>query len=242
MKTNIKIILIVLFLVLSIALLITNLQYFNLKNVEVIGTTKVENEEVSEMLLSTDIKNIFLINNGKMESLVEKVPYVKTAEVSKMLPNSLKVQITERVPIAYLVYNKDSYIFIDDEGYVLEVSDKPLEEKPFVTGVKYGNFVLNEPLQFENEYTLQKISIINSNMEKYDLQNYEITIDLLEDFNVKLIINEIKVGLGEFEDIDKKMRYLKSILEELDEKGYLSGYIDLSDFDKPITFKFDGNN
>lgn len=242
MKEKIKVIFITIFIIISIILLITNLPFFNVENTIVTGNVKVTSEEVEATVLSQDKNNIFLMSNNQTEKLVEKIPYVKNAEVSKVLPNSLKIEITEREPIAYLVYNKDSYIYIDDGGYVLEVNKEPLLDRPFVTGTKYGNFVLNEPLTFENEYTLQKISIINSNMEKYYLQDYQITIDLSEDYNVKLKVNDITVGLGEFENIDKKMRYLKSILAELDEKGYMSGYIDLSDFDKPITFKFDGNN
>lgn len=241
MKINIKYTLIVAFVVMSILLVVMNLQVFNVTSVTVSGNEKTTSDDITKTALSyvkENSNNIFWINSGKIESAVETLPYVKEANVKKVFPNTLVFQVVERKAVAYLVYNKNSYIYIDKDGYVLEVTDKPLENSPLITGVKYGKFVLNEPLKFEDTYTLQKVMTLKSNMDKYNLQNYQITIDLLEDFNVKLIINNITVGLGEFESIDKKMRYLKSILMELDEKGYVSGYIDLSDFDKPITFKY----
>ncbi len=230
--------LIVLFSILTLLLILINLPMFNVKSVQVVGNINTKVEDIERIILLDDKSNIFWVNTNKMELAVEALPYVEKAKVKKSVPNELIVEIVEREPIAYLLYNKNSYIYIDNEGYVLEVSSKPLEGKPFVTGVKYGNFILNEPLVFERNYVIQMIDTLNQNIEKYKLQNYQITIDLLEDFNVKLVINDITVGLGEFENIDKKMRYLKSILTKLDEEGYMSGYIDLSDFDKPITFKY----
>ncbi len=230
--------LIILFAILTSLLIFMHLPIFNVKSVQVTGNINTKTEDVEDIVLLDDTSNIFWVNTRKMEIAVESMPYVKTAKVKKSVPSEIVVEVVEREPIAYLLYNKNSYIYIDDEGYVLEVSSKPLEGKPFVTGVRYENFVLNEPLVFERNYIIQMIATLNQNIEKYKLQNYQITIDLLEDFNVKLVINDITVGLGEFEDIDKKMRYLKSILTKLDEEGYMSGYIDLSDFEKPITFKY----
>ncbi len=238
MKINLKITLITMFVVMTALLVFANLSFFDVSDFEVVGNEKASEEEIISKVTALEIDNIFWLSKSKLESSVETLPYVKNAVVHKMFPNKLQIEVKERQAIAYLVYNKNSYIYMDSEGYVLEVANIPLEGKPLVTGVKYGNFVLGEPLVFENNYVLHKVTTLNSNIQRYELQNYQITIDLLEDFNVKLIINDITVGLGEFEDIDKKMRYLKSILMKLDEQGYMSGYIDLSDFDKPITFKF----
>lgn len=241
MKLNIKHILIASFVLITILLISANLPMFDVTSVVLTGNSKVTQEEVKNIVIGQDIKNIFWLSNSKIEKAVESLPYVESVKVKKVIPSQLEINIVEREPVAYLVYNKDSYIYIDDNGYALEVSNEPLEGKPLVTGVEYGNFILNEPLQFTDEYDLPMITTLYENIIKYDLENYEITIDLSQDFNVKLIINDITVGLGEFEDIDKKMRYLKSILDELDDLGYLSGYIDLSDFNKPITFKYSAN-
>ncbi len=230
--------LIILFSILTLLLIFINLPFFYVSSIEVKGNVNTTSEEIEKIILLDDKSNIFWVNDRKMELAIETLPYVESANIKKNVPNQLIVEVKEREPVAYLLYNKNSYIYIDKEGYVLEVSSKPLEGKPFVTGVKYENFLLNEPLVFERNYIIQMIDTLNSNIEKYKLQNYQITIDLLEDFNVKLKINDITVGLGEFENIDKKMRYLKSILTKLDEEGYMSGYIDLSDFEKPITFKY----
>ncbi len=237
---KIKIISISIFIVLTILLIFANLPIFNVTNISVQGVENISEEEVISIASAQNVKNIFWLSSNKIEKAVETLPYAKSVEVDKIYPNALNINVLERKPIAYLVYNKNNYIYIDNEGYVLEVANKPLEDKPFVTGVKFENFILGEQMQFKNAYTLTKIIAINTNMEKYKLEKYQITIDLLEEFNVKLIINDITVDIGEFENIDKKMRYLKSILVELDNEGYTSGYIDLKDFNKPITFKFSG--
>ncbi len=238
---NLKYIIIAVFIVMTVGLIVANLPYFEVSEVEVTGNLKVSREDIVRQATTLEVGNIFWLSKSKIEQVVETIPYIKNAELTKIYPNKLKINVTERTPVAYLIYNKSSYIYIDNEGCVLEVASTPVEGKAMITGVKYENFNLNEPLKFENNYVLHKVTTLNANIQKYNLENYQITIDLLEDFNVKLIINDMTVGLGEFESIDKKMRYLKSILTKLDEQGYLSGYIDLSDFDKPITFKFSTN-
>src|SRR4029077_14226942 len=67
-------------------------------------------------------------------SQLEQIPWVESASVQRILPNHLRVQLTERTPIAF-VRNGNELALIDAHGVIL---DRPRGEElhfPIVTGV-----------------------------------------------------------------------------------------------------------
>jgi cell division protein FtsQ len=65
---------------------------------------------------------------------LEQIPWVESASVQRILPNHLRIQLTERTPIAF-VRNGNELGLIDAHGVIL---DRPRGEElhfPIVTGV-----------------------------------------------------------------------------------------------------------
>lgn len=92
---------------------------FQIKNIAVLGTEKTSAEEI-EIMISDNVKNIFLTDLKKMNMmLLERYPQIANVSIKRDIPDALLVQIEERKPVA--VFSKDGgYFFIDKEAVIFE--------------------------------------------------------------------------------------------------------------------------
>ncbi|HUI40892.1 MAG TPA: FtsQ-type POTRA domain-containing protein [Terriglobia bacterium] len=78
--------------------------------------------------------NVFRLSLGEARRQVEAIPWVQSARVLRIAPNRILVDVTERVPVAY-VGLQGRLRLVDGEGFLL---DRPAEASfdfPVVSGV-----------------------------------------------------------------------------------------------------------
>lgn len=84
-------------------------------------------------------RNIFHVPLQERRTQLEQMPWVEHATVMRLLPNRLRVHVTERVPVAYLRQGGDIGL-IDATGVVLDIPpDAPGNARytfPVITGIK----------------------------------------------------------------------------------------------------------
>jgi len=105
--------------------------FFNVKLVDVVGTdrsSKVANENLVKP--DTERGGSWRSDLGAIRSKIEAIPFVKTAAVTRVLPNGIRVQVVERQPTALVTRNGRDYL-VDAEGEVLAASEKPEPTLPF---------------------------------------------------------------------------------------------------------------
>ena len=74
---------------------------FNIKNIVVTGNSKISSETIIEgSQLKTD-ENIFLTWLPSYEKKVEGLDYIEDCNISRILPDTLEIAVTERQPAAY---------------------------------------------------------------------------------------------------------------------------------------------
>lgn len=102
--------------------------------VEVTGNHIVSREAVLAPFYKDRGRSVLRIPLDARRSEVEQVSWVQTASIQRILPNHVHVEITERMPIAF-VRNGSELALIDSEGVIL---DRPKGEDlhfPIVTGL-----------------------------------------------------------------------------------------------------------
>jgi cell division protein FtsQ len=111
-------------------------------------------------------------------------------------------------------------MYFDNEGVVVEASKVTTASVPQVTGLKFDHVVLYEKLPVENEDVFQDILTITKMLNKYDILCDKIQFD--SNYNVTLGYGDVKVYVGDLNDLDDKLMQLPSILPSLEgEKGTL---------------------
>lgn len=86
------------------------------------GWWKSRDRDVCELLdLNKGESNLFAMDLPKAKNILEKEPGIAKASVYKILPDTLAVEIIERIPLAFL-YRKGNKIVVDGEAVVMPTS------------------------------------------------------------------------------------------------------------------------
>jgi cell division protein FtsQ len=94
--------------------------FFQVRNVDVSGTSRASSEEIKAIVLSgvakTGVWNADLNAIGKE---LKKIGWVKEAVVSRVLPDGLRVRVIERVPRAVVRRDAGNFVWVDEEAVAL---------------------------------------------------------------------------------------------------------------------------
>ncbi len=88
-------------------------------NISVTGTHNVSRAQLMEVVASDLDRNIFFVPLEQRKRQLEQIPWVKSAAVMRLLPNRLKIAVTERTPVAFVAINSHIEL-IDADGVVME--------------------------------------------------------------------------------------------------------------------------
>jgi cell division protein FtsQ len=105
--------------------------------VELAGNNSVSRGSVLAIFKQDQGHSVLRIPLTERRRQLEAIPWVEQAIVRRALPNSIEVEITERVPIAFLRQGSDMSL-VDIHGVILERPLKANFHFPVVTGINEG--------------------------------------------------------------------------------------------------------
>ncbi len=89
-------------------------------NISISGTNKVPRAQVMDVMAGDIDRNIFFVPLEQRKVQLEQIPWVKSASVMRLLPNRLKIVISERTPVAFVDINSHIHL-IDASGVVMDL-------------------------------------------------------------------------------------------------------------------------
>lgn len=203
---------------------LTQSPYFAVSKAVFSGNQKLTAEELKESIGHVSGQNIFLLDlEGLSRGLVEH-PWVRSVSVKRVFPNSVQVDLVERIPYARI--QLDQVYVMDNFGVLLAKEEPaykhlPLIARPVFGEVKLGANVAGsgvtqslQAMHFLNNLSLfQKNPIIaaqtqsGNRVEFYTRdKNFKIVMDmdhLQESFqNFLIVANEIEKEISKIASID----------------------------------------
>lgn len=222
-KKTIVILAIILLLICGLVFLLFS-NMFEIKNIEIKNNSRLSKEKIEEICNFDKYRNIFWVTNIGISNDLEKNAYVENVKIHKKLPDTLIIDIKERVP-RYMLQIADSYVYINNQGYLLEVSTENIG-LPIILGLKtdLSNVEPGKRLDVEDLKRLETIIKIMDTAAVHNIDNLITKIDISDDRNYTIILeSEGKtVYFGDATDLNTRMIYLTGILNR--EKG-VSGEI-----------------
>jgi len=107
---------------------VRNIRFFKVGNIVVTGESKLVSIKDVEAVLNRKYKgqSVFSYNKEDLVNIIaSNFPAVRVVSVKLVLPNTLRVDIAERKPFAYVRLKiQGGYYIVDEDGYVLGVSDR----------------------------------------------------------------------------------------------------------------------
>ena len=216
-------------IVLLLILLIGGFVYFLLSpvfNIKTINVTNNSSLNAQAIINASGIKvdqNLFKFSKRNAEKSIKSNPYIEDVKIKRKPFNTVEIEVKERTATLMLEYG-NSYVYINNQGYILEVSTVKLNV-PIITGyvtkleqIKPGNRLSKDDLErltkVLNIMEVATANGLNELITKIDIENKKnYTVTMESEYKV--------IYLGECNDLSTQVLYIKEMLER--EKG-IEGY------------------
>jgi len=135
--------------------------HFDLKTIEIENNFLLKDNDIKNLLISFYNKNLLLLNNNEVKKALMQNSLIESFNIKKKYPNTLKVKIFEKKPIAVL-FDKKNKFYLSEKIDLIEFRNLPsYQTLPYVLGNKddfkifYNNLKkINFPLNEVKKYTL----------------------------------------------------------------------------------------
>ncbi len=206
--------------------------FFQVHKIEVQGTSRVPADEV-QAVIRKDVEKTGVWNADvkALNAKLEKLPWVRTAVVSRVLPDGIRVRITERVPRAVVRTSSGRFRWIDDDAVLLGEM-LPTDQMPafFMRGLNEDD---PDGARSENRERVAKFVELQREWEAAGLSERVSEVNVMDVRDVRAQLagddSHIEVRLGS----QDQAKRLQDALNTLDgqrqsPRGSLISYIDMS--------------
>lgn len=186
---------------------------FQVREVKVYGNERHSKGEITEDLVNDFMtKNtLYLLWKYKDGEIPDTMPYLNQLTIRMKSPSTVEVQVSEKELVGYI--DKGEYIYFDQNGLVLEITDQIYEGIPVVTGTDTQEVVLYQKLPTSSSAQLRTILSLTQLLTYHELEAEEIRFG--ENMEITLFLHDVEVKLGQDEYLEEKIANLRAILEKM---------------------------
>ena len=186
------------------------------RSIEVEGNEHMPQAQLAAVFAGDVEHNIFSVPLGERQAELERMPWVKRATVMRLLPNHVRVQVTERTPVAF-VRNGSHVGLVDAAGELMDTpangSEATRYSFPVVTGIlpqdpdstREARMKIYTGFMADLDSTGEKIT---GKLSEVDLSNPEDVKALIPDNGM-----EVLVHFGDSSFLDRYHKYEQHLPE-----------------------------
>ena len=204
--------------------------FFQIKKVETKGASRASVADI-QAVVRRDVSEtgVWRADLQAISEDLERLPWVRNAIVTRVLPDGIRVRITERQPRAVVRTSSGRFIWVDDDAvYLGEMA--PSDQMPsfFLRG-----WSEEEPGRTENRARVAKFLELQTDWEAQGLSERVSEVNLMDLRDVRVQLagddSQIEVRLGSQEQGTRLAKALTVLdAQRQTARGPLISYIDLS--------------
>ena len=190
--------------------------YFQIENTTIKGCERITEKEVLTLAGIKPFQNILAINPGEIARRINSNSWVKDVSIERKLPNRLVIEVNERKAFA-LVKEDNGIYFMDCNGVIFKkLKNGETVDLPVLTGFHKNTALLKKSVEL--------IACLSSNSGSPEIRNVsEIHGDEIFGFSI-FTDSGLCLQLG-FENYEKKLKRLKSVMTDLIKKNLNEEFI-----------------
>ncbi|MGI8837417.1 MAG: cell division protein FtsQ/DivIB [Pyrinomonadaceae bacterium] len=206
--------------------------FFQLRTVEVQGTSRLQPEDIQALVRqSVDNTGVWQADLSGVTERIERLPWVRTAIVSRVLPDGIRVRITERAQRAVTRTPAGRFRWVDEDAALLGEM-QPTDQLPafFLRGLNDED---SESARAENRERVAKFLELQQAWDDAGLSERVSEVNLMDLRDVRAQLagdnSQIEVRLGSRDQAQRLKGALK-VLDSHDDipNRVLISYIDMS--------------
>lgn len=199
---------------------------FHIDEIQVTGNKHYTKEQIKDYVKSEGyIDNTVLLMLKNKVKPIKNIPFIAKIDIEYVNLHKITVTVYEK-SLAGCVEYMNEYVYFDQDGYVLEISQTKLDDAPCITGMSFGSMELHEKLPIEDKERFKLILKLTQLIAKYDLSID--SIKFTSENEIVLGYQSIRVELGDGSKLEEQLIDLNRILEGLEGQA---GTLDMKDFD-----------
>ena len=206
--------------------------FFQVRHIEVKGTARSSADQVTQVI-RRELANsgVWQADLNSVSAQLERLPWVRTAVVSRLLPDGVRVRITERVQRAVVRNNAGRLVWVDDDdGLLGELS--PADQMPtfFLRGWSEDN---SEAARLYNRERVKTFLELQHDWDASGLSERVSEVNLIDIRDIRVQLagddSQIEIRLGS-KDAGPRLQKALAVLDEQKQtpRGGLISYVDLS--------------
>ena len=194
--------------------------YYQVDEVQVMGSSHCSEKQIKKMVLRGPMaSNSVLAPLIYTKKNTKDVPFVEGYTVTRLNRHTICVSVKEKDIVGCIPY-LDSYIYFDRNGTFIESSTERNEKIPFFDGIKVKHVIYNEELPIKDKMVMNTAVALSTIFQKND--KIPDHIEFSDDGQISLLYGDITVKLGKDEYLEDKMTRVLAILPLIsDKKGIL---------------------
>lgn len=177
---------------------VTASTFFYVKSVDVRGVERSSRDDISRAVTSSAEKSgVWNADLFEIKAKIEKMAFVKTAAVSRVLPNSIRVNVVERVPTAIVRLSNGDFL-ADADGNILALLTAKEEKLP-VTLIGWDESKTEKALK-DNLERIKMYQKMMAEWQDFDLLKRVTSVNLADIREPKAITQDsgmpVSIALG----------------------------------------------
>lgn len=193
---------------------VTASSFFDMKKVEVRGTSRVSKEDIQRIVQNqTEQNGVWNAELEQIKADVEKLNYVKTAVISRILPDGILVRVEERIPRAIVRLSSEDF-WVDDDAVTVGIVGKNENRPPFV--LRGWDEARTEKAQKDNQERVKLLLKLQEEWQNLGIVKRVTSLNLSDLQDVSVTVEDsketISVSLGK-EDYGRRLQRALTVIE-----------------------------
>lgn len=200
---------------------------FKIQEISVKGNEQLSNQEIIQLAEVKNGDNIFSKLGIVMKVRLKQNGYIEDAQINKIYPNRIEIRVKERQKQFQIKMGTEGYIYIDEQGYLLEYATDKLEI-PTIIGmdITQANLETMHRLGEKDLNKMENILQIREECKKIEIADKITQLQVKDEYIVSLENDGITINLGDASNLKNRIYYVSAILkQEAGNKGtiYVNG-------------------
>ena len=200
---------------------------FNIQGITVKGNTLLSNQQIMKLAEMKIGDNIFSKIGIVTKVKLKQNRYIEDATISKIYPNTIEIEIVERKRQFQIKTEEEGYIYIDEQGYILEYGVDKLEIPIIIgMGMKKTDIETKHRLDEKNLNKMENILQIREQFKNIEIADKITQYHVENEYIVGLENDGITINFGDASNLKNRMYYVNGILkQEVGNRGtiYVNG-------------------
>lgn len=215
-KRKARIILVMIILVIGgISAYLLTSPSFNIEEISIKGNKQITSEKIIQLAEVKRGDNIFSKLGIVMKVRLKQNGYIEDAQVNKIYPNKIEIEVKERQRQFQIKLETEGYIYIDEQGYILEYGVDKLEV-PTIIGMEITQNDVGtlHRLDEKDLNKMENILQIREQCKGIEIADKITQIQVKDEYIVSLKNDEITINLGDASNLKNRIYYVNAILKQ----------------------------